>query len=323
MYKIKQIPEDFIVKEVNEVKLDNKGKYSYFLLKKKSYNTLRAVQLISEKTNIKNIGFAGNKDKNAITEQIISIYNGNKNIEKLNLKDIELKYLGKGNEEMYIGNLKRNEFIITIRNLEKKEIDKIQDKDVLIPNYFGEQRFSNKNYQIGKEIIKKDFKKAVELVIETNPDCVLEIKEHLKAKEHDFIGALRIIPLKLLKLYVHAYQSFIFNKTLDQFIDKKIENIPIVGFGTELDDSKSSKIITKLLEKEKITLRDFIIRQIPDLSSEGSERKTFVKINDFKIIEKKKDELNKGKEKVTVSFSLPKGSYATVFIDYLFMQKQP
>ena len=114
MYKIKQLPEDFIVKEINDIKFDDNGQYSYFLLKKKNYNTLRAIQQISKKLRIneKNIEFAGNKDKNAITEQVISIYKGNKNIENINIKDIELKFLGQGNERIFLGNLKGNEFII-------------------------------------------------------------------------------------------------------------------------------------------------------------------------------------------------------------------
>ena len=40
MYKIKQIPEDFIVNEINNLTIDDGGKYSYFLLKKKNLSFL-------------------------------------------------------------------------------------------------------------------------------------------------------------------------------------------------------------------------------------------------------------------------------------------
>jgi tRNA pseudouridine13 synthase len=315
MYKIKQLSEDFIVKEINDIELDESGEYSYFLLKKRNYNTLRAIEAISNKLNIniKNIGFAGSKDKNAITEQVISIYNGNENIENIQIKDIELKYLGKGNEKIFLGSLKGNKFTITIRNLDNK---KINNNEVLIPNYFGPQRFSTSNHLIGKAIVKKDFEEAIKVILSTNSDYNGRIKQHLEKKINDFVVALKIIPLKLLKLYVHAYQSFIFNKVLEQYTktNKKIEKIPIVGFGTESND----KIMRTLLEKEKIVPRDFIIRQIPELSSEGDERSAFMAVKDFKIIKQEKDELNEGKEKLIVEFTLPKGSYATVFIDYLF-----
>ena len=37
MYKIKQIPEDFVVKEIKKLKFKDKGSYSYYLLKKRDY----------------------------------------------------------------------------------------------------------------------------------------------------------------------------------------------------------------------------------------------------------------------------------------------
>src|SRR3989338_10637199 len=370
MYKIKQIPEDFIVREVNELKLDNNGNYSYFLLKKRNYNTLRAIKIISEKLRIskknsknfsghkksqkdffvneKSIGFAGNKDKNAVTEQLISIKNGNKNIENIGFRDIELKFVGRGNEEVFIGSNKGNEFLITIRNLANKEIRTIENKlsnnKILMPNFFGPQRFSNNNAEIEKSIIKKDFKKAIKLILEANSDYSGEIKRHLEKKPNDFVVALKIMPSKLLKLYIHSYQSFLFNKTLEQYIkktintkkliknnhnignigknnkkaiDKNIGKIPIIGFGTELKDDGISKITKKIIDEEKINFRDFIIRQIPELSQEGDERNAFIEVKDFKLLKQEKDELNKKKEKIIVKFSLPKGCYATVLIGFL------
>ena len=386
MYKIKQIPEDFIVREINEPKSGDNGDYSYFLLKKKNYNTLKAIKIISEKLKIpeKSIGFAGNKDRNAVTEQLISIKNGNKSIEKINLKDIELKFIGKGDNEVFLGSHRGNEFIITIRNLGDEEIKNIEAKaknnQILMPNYFGPQRFSNNNAKIGKSIIKKDFETAIRLITETNSDYNKKIKNHLEKKPNDYVVALKIIPLKLLKLYIHSYQSSLFNKVLEKLIkDKKItknnhnrkisgdnknktiveniietlensdckisllqhgvsnrnfrraqkhalhfsaesvfDKIPVIGFGTELERNETGKTINKIMKGEKINERDFIIRQIPELSSEGTERNAFIKISDFQIIKKEEDELNQNKKKIIVKFSLPKGCYATVFIENLF-----
>ncbi|MEK6869502.1 MAG: tRNA pseudouridine(13) synthase TruD [Nanoarchaeota archaeon] len=335
MHKIKQAPEDFIVKEINDVAIGDTGKYAYFILKKKNYNTIKAIETIAKALgiNVKNIGFAGNKDRNAVTEQLISIKNERKDFEKIILKDIELKYLGKGSEEIYLGRLKGNEFNITMRSLTQEEIKKIEEKaknkQIFMPNYFGEQRFSKSNHWIGKAITNRDFKKAVELVLESNSEQNERIEEHLQKQKNDFIVALKITPFKMLKLYVHSYQSFLFNKALEEYISISMvgnkanydEKIPIVGFSTELKELKNKqikKIIEKIMEEEKITERDFIIRAIPDLSSEGSERNAFIKINDFKIIKAEKDELNEGKKKVVVSFSLPKGCYATVLMDFLF-----
>ena len=48
------------------------------------------------------------------------------------------------------------------------------------------------------------------------------------------------------------------------------------------------------------------------------EREAFIEMNDFEISDESEDELNENKEKLTVKFSLPKGCYATVFVEYLF-----
>jgi tRNA pseudouridine13 synthase len=332
MYKLKQVPEDFIVKEADDLILDEDGEYSYFLLKKRNYNTLNAIQAIAEKLKIneKSIGFAGNKDRKAVTEQAISIKNGNKSIENIKIKDIELKYLGRGSEAVYLGGLKGNDFTITIRNLEKQEIKVIKDKskknEIVIPNFFGPQRFSSENQSIGGAIIKTEFKEAVRLVISTNSEFNDKIEEHLKKNPHDFVVALKRIPFRLLKLYIHSYQSYLFNKILEEYSnsiwDKKIKRIdlqlPIIGFGTEVKNKDTKEIIDKVLKDENIAFRDFIVRAIPDLSSEGSERSAFLKINNFEIIESGKDDLNENKEKITVKFYLPKGAYATVLIEQLF-----
>ncbi len=222
MYKIKQIPEDFVVKEVNNIKLKENGNYSYFILKKKNYTTEKAVSTIAHylEINRKNIGYAGSKDKNAITEQMISIQGFNKT-KGIKLKDIELIYKGKGDERISLGDLNGNEFIITVRNLNKENI-KINSKTISIPNYFDEQRFSKNNYLVGKSILKKDFKKAVDLILKDSSEKTSgfeeDVNKHISRSPNDFIGAIKKIPKKIRMMYVHAFQSLIFNKTVSELI---------------------------------------------------------------------------------------------------------
>ncbi|MFH0701777.1 MAG: tRNA pseudouridine(13) synthase TruD, partial [Candidatus Woesearchaeota archaeon] len=75
MYLLKQIPEDFVVKEISNVAVSNSGKYIYFKLSKREENTLDAIKKLSQALHLpeKNFGVAGNKDRNAITEQICSV----------------------------------------------------------------------------------------------------------------------------------------------------------------------------------------------------------------------------------------------------------
>ncbi|HLC50666.1 MAG TPA: tRNA pseudouridine(13) synthase TruD [Candidatus Nanoarchaeia archaeon] len=327
MYKIKQLPEDFIVNEISSIKAEN-GFYSYYSMKKRNFTTVGALEFLSRKLGIplKNFGFAGNKDKNAVTEQKISIFKGGKNLENEKFNGIGLKYLGSGKNPISLGDLEGNNFIITIRNLDESEIKKIkgfENKKITVPNIFGQQRFSRNNSDVGKSIIKKDFKKAVGLIMENKGDVEAEMKMFLESNKNNYVGALKLIPLKTRKLFVHAYQSFLFNKITDEFIKlnpKADAKLPVIGFDFEIEkikDKKLKKIIENIVENEKITTRDFIISQMPELTSEGTERDLFFTIKYLKIIEAADDGLNTGMKKIKIEFALPKSCYATVALDFL------
>jgi tRNA pseudouridine13 synthase len=310
MYKIKQKPEDFIVREISIVRPEQQGRYTYFLLKKKSYNTVRAIDHIAKvlRINPKKIGFAGNKDKIAITEQMCSVLAGNKDrLEKVKLPDIEITYLGKGNEPISLGDLEGNEFEIIVRNIDSKP----ETKNKFI-NYFGEQRFGKINVPIGKAIVKKDFKEAVNLLLSNKGPEEIKVRDYNHKNPTNYVGSLKVLPSKLLKLYIHSYQSWIWNKVVEK-IEKKDE-LPLVGFGTMVDNT----VLADFLAEEKLTPRDFIIKEIPELSAEGATRKIIAEVKDLEIGELEEDEMNPERKKVKIKFKLPPGSYATEFIKYLF-----
>jgi tRNA pseudouridine13 synthase len=317
MYKIKEKPDDFIVKEVSDLKLKELGKYAVCILKKKNYTTMRAVSQIANALMIKakDIGFAGIKDKSAVTEQFISVKSVDKGrLIKFKLKDISLEFKGYSNNPISLGDLKENEFIITVKAIDTKKIKKLEkNKKFLMPNLFGEQRFSKNNVAIGKLLLKGDFKNALNLILKTNPDCKDEIKKSIKKNLNDFVGALKLMPKKLLILYVHAYQSYLWNICLEEYVKTNTKNIeiPLIGFGTEDMDKKVEKIIEDIMEKENVSFRSFINRSMPDISLEGGLRNAFIEIKNFEILEK-------GKDFVKIKFRLSKGSYATEAVKFLF-----
>jgi tRNA pseudouridine13 synthase len=320
--KIKQVPEDFIVKEKINLKLEE-GSYTYFKLKKTNWNTITAVKEIAKKLNTKEkfLNYAGIKDKNAITEQVISAYNISKNkLESLSIEGLDIEVIGTGKERVHTGLLVGNEFNIVIRDLDEVNEDKIS----FIPNYFGEQRFgiNATNHLAGKAIIKKDFKKACEILnLEIINDPIATLRKNRR----------------LLRLIFNSYQSFIFNKALGEYIKLKSKDVkevdfpfgklvfsdyhdeiklPLVHFDTEFDKDLEN-IYNKILSEEEIKQRDFLIRQLPDLVEETQYRQAFTEVKDFssKIEE---DDLNQGKKKQMLSFTLSKGSYATIVVKFLY-----
>jgi tRNA pseudouridine13 synthase len=323
MYKIKQLPEDFKVVEIPSYEIKDKGEYPIFLLRKRNYTTEQAIQKIADYFHVKPkfIGYAGIKDKKAVTEQHISINIQKRTFQEISLPDLELKKIGFNDEPVHIGRLDGNKFEIVIRNLKEDQTTKIPKK-FQVPNFFGEQRFSKNNVLVGKAIVKKDFKKAVELILESNNKLEQPVRDYSTNHPTDYVGAIRKLPLKVAKLYVHSLQSELFNKFILVYLKKYPDSaqikVPIIGFGSEFEDKNIEEIYFNLLQEETISSREFIVRSIPELSSEGHERDLFVEVKNFKIISILSDELNAPHRKMQVSFSLPKGSYATVVIEYLF-----
>jgi len=309
IYKIKQIPEDFVVKEIASVKVLTSGSYSYWWLEKKNWNTLDSVKKIAQVLGLreKEVGFAGSKDKKAVTRQLISLKRVKKDkVESLELKDIKLEFYGYGLGPISLGDLWGNEFEIVVRNLDDFEFEEMKE----IVNYFDAQRFGGNNVEVGRALVKKDFSAVCEL-------------SKLEVKRNDYIGAIKTIPKRLLRLYVNAYQSYLWNKTVEVVLDKglKVEEVPLIGFGTSLS-GEVGEIIREVMNGEGLELKDWVIKQIPELSLEGETRKVKVLVVDFKVLEKGDDELNLGKKKIKFSFRLGKGSYATQVIKEMFSGKQ-
>jgi tRNA pseudouridine13 synthase len=145
-----------------------------------------------------------------------------------------------------------------------------------------------------------------------------------------FVNALRKLGKKLLIFYIHSYQSYLFNEFVVNYIKKNFKNyskvkyslgdliflknkqmpenleMPLINFDTNFKD----EIYKKILEKQEITQKDFIIRQLPELMSTSQNRDLFVEI--------KWNYLKFAKKTANLSFFLPKGSYATIVIKKLF-----
>ena len=178
---IKQIPQDFIVEEIFDINsIDKKEKedetYYYFKLTKTNYSQVRALETVAKIFGIsrKRVGFAGTKDKIGITTQMICLSKINEktfdnNIEYFNrYKDLKLEFIGKYNSRINLGDNLGNKFNITIRNLNKEEIENAKLKIENIEkegvyNYFDSQRFgfANNSHIIGKYLLQNKLENAV------------------------------------------------------------------------------------------------------------------------------------------------------------------
>lgn len=308
--KIKQVPEDFIVEEQLTPAI-SEGPYTLFTLTKKNTSTLDAVQELASfwRVSPNNIGYAGLKDKHAVTTQHCSVKGVSADrINKTTLHNITVKTIGTSTRPISLGTHTANTFTIVVR-----DILEVPDRKTTFLNTFGDQRFSTHNAAIGKAIVQADYQTAIKHVLDTNTPAKLDVSEHLLHHPSDALGALKHLPLKLLRIYVHAYQSHLWNH-LAKTLNNPPDELPIVGFGSSPNDP----FVKTQLATEHITPRQFILKSFPELSEEGMPRKTYINVPDLHYGKLEPDELNPGKKKLTITFTLPPGSYATEVVAQLF-----
>ncbi|MBN1923231.1 MAG: tRNA pseudouridine(13) synthase TruD [Nanoarchaeota archaeon] len=348
---IKDSSEDFIVKEIPfDVKRDENGRNTFFTLVKNNWTTMQAINKIARLCHVswKRFSFAGTKDKNAVTKQLVCVKGVSvETLKALKIKDIEIEDVFKSNEVLNLGSLEGNEFTIRVNDYACKNINEVLNefKDFIkqgLPNYFAEQRFGIQrpnNHLIGKMILREEYEKALkELLAESYP---LEGEDSRKARDYlkhnwgswkeafnnfpkylnveriiinhlinhpnDYVNALRKLPKNISKIFVYAYQSYIFNISLSEMIRKKLLSdfeLELPGYDSKLD-KLGGAVVEEILEKEKVKLSDFRVSSYPEISCRGTKRKTIIYPKDFRV--------NTVKPKnYSVSFTLPKGSYATI-----------
>lgn len=182
---------------------------------------------------------------------------------------------------------------------------------------------------------------------------------HLAKQPRDFVGAFRELPLTLRRLFVQAYQSFLFNRFLSERIRRDIPlneaqvgdyvvklddhglptkeftqvtslslqtfnealnegkmrvAIPLVGFKQPPSKGVQGEIEQEILEAEKVNPQNFQISFMPEVSAQGELRTALALASDFSVEEASRDSANPSKRKTKLSFTLHRGSYATVLL---------
>lgn len=147
---IRAAPEDFVVTEVLPFTPAGEGEHLYLLVRKCGQNTRWVAQQLGRDLSLptRDIGYAGLKDRHAITDQWFSLQlpgrpdpdSGSIRIPGVEILDA-VRHTGKLRRGMLAG----NRFRIRVRNVQgdRDELGArlARLRDGLVPNYFGPQRF--------------------------------------------------------------------------------------------------------------------------------------------------------------------------------------
>ncbi len=331
---------DFIVDEIPLYDFTGEGEHLIIHIRKKDMTTWEMISAIAKYCKIKqrDIGYAGLKDKHAMTMQYISLL-AKDNEEKLktfNHDKIKILSTTRHNNKIRTGHLKGNHFKVRLKKVLGVQKDKLDSvlkwvKKQGVPNYFGNQRFGNSgdNWREGKEILE---------------------------------GKLKIRDRKTRTFLINAYQSYLFNNwlskrielslLLESFSESQTEEILSLPKDS-LKGTKKQLHFFKLLEGD--LMMHYPYGRVFELESIEEESKRFLEFDIAPsgllagkrvsscekvagVIEKKyNEEINENGSrryawiKVTdikkryveekahyeLEFTLPKGSYATNVLDVL------
>ncbi|MFQ5975635.1 MAG: tRNA pseudouridine(13) synthase TruD [Candidatus Hydrothermarchaeales archaeon] len=212
--RLRQQIEDFYVEELfNQTDENPQGEYTHFIMEKRDWDTLRAIKRLSRALRVsrKRFGFAGTKDKRAVTRQRMAVWKVTpEDLEKVRLKDISLSDFKKSDKRVNLGDAIGNKFRVVLRDIDEgngtldliPETNEQLDKKG-IPNYFGYQRFGvirPNTHQVGREIINGNIDRAVKAYI-CNP-FENEREDAFKARKSleetgDYKEALNTFPKRL------------------------------------------------------------------------------------------------------------------------------
>ena len=210
--RLKSTAQDFIVREISNRPPEKDGRFTIADVTSTNWETNRLVRLLARSLYIsrEKIGFAGTKDKRAVTTQLMSFECPKENLDKVQFKDLEFSNVYTSNRGIKIGDLIGNSFEINVRDLtaEMKDVPDMIDETAKIvketggfPNYFGVQRFGITRpitHLVGEAIVRGDLKKAVMLYLSYPSDKegeeISEIRRRLAHEDCDYPSVIRDMP---------------------------------------------------------------------------------------------------------------------------------
>ncbi len=166
MPRIRACPEDFFVDEIPESSLEGTGPHTYIQIEKRLATTDEVLRELARaaKVETKEVGYAGRKDKFAVTRQWFSVPNLDpEKAEKLELSKGRILAVDRHLDKLRTGHLRGNRFALTVREVTQAEsrrardlLDQIREKG--LPNRYGPQRFGHNggNVEKGISILRAD-----------------------------------------------------------------------------------------------------------------------------------------------------------------------
>lgn len=384
---IKQGSEGFIVSEIVDQSLDVSSsydsghRYPLYVLEKREIDSNHAIFEIERELHMR-LRVMGIKDAKAVTKQYAGMERIMRNPPyELKSRHTRLTLKGFTRRPLQRRFLAGNNFEISIYNANSSDLSSFVPQVEMVGNFYGLQRFGSERlvtHLVGKEIVKCNFMRALELLLCYTTEFDTEMSREIRIRcadpsnyrqilkilprgmdierqvlsalvaGKDTIAALRAVPITIRRLFVQAYQAYIFNRCLSKAImrgedlqrpragdlcfemeghttfgriikynsnstNKLVPAIRMAGYAFQPGNGRFENITRDILQEEEVVAKDFYIKEIQELSQQGGFRQAPLWCTDFSY---KRDPL-------VTSFKLPKGSYATTLLREIIKPDDP
>ncbi len=167
----------------------------------------------------------------------------------------------------------------------------------------------------------------------------------LAHRPDDWAGALQQLPMELRSLYLSAYQSHLWNRMLAGWLTTNLAKRELVWVPFRLHDLPMPKSLSpevkhelsalrlplhsaririedddpvkpyfdRILDEEEVTQSMFKLKGLRKLFFSKGDRAAWCMPEELQVRDDA-DELHRGKQKLTLGFTLPRGSYATLVV---------
>lgn len=251
---IRTRPSDFHVEEIPAYEPSGEGDHVYITIEKNGVSTPDAVKRLARGIGAtpSQFGYAGLKDARAVAVQTFSVEHLDPE-KTASFADDSIRILSvtRHRNKIKIGHLKGNRFVIKLRGVDPalhpvfaQSVEKLVGTGV--PNYFGSQRFGMRGdgWEIGRALLKEDYQRAA-CFMAGNPGPldagrILQARELfmqgryreaaplwpssmsfcgilcrlMDSKPDNFRRGVRSLDKKILKFFISAFQSKLFNDLL-------------------------------------------------------------------------------------------------------------
>jgi tRNA pseudouridine13 synthase len=337
-FNFTQSVERFFVEEIPLFQASGRGDFLLLDIKKYDLSTWRLLNIFKEATGAsdREIGYAGLKDKNATAVQQISLPKKyEKMLKNITTERIEILDKQYNHLPLKIGQLKGNQFEIILTDIIGKDAQKIisiagKMTQEGIPNYFGYQRFGEdaKSWQQGQEIAHsgKRLKGAKEKLLVSayqshlyNQWLSQRVNLSKVISENTIEKAVQILhyPVPLIKELAKQPQFFkiFLGEALMTYPNGKSSYAKEMAHAAQRF-AKREISPTGLLAGDKVSRAHADARHLEQphddeelTSLRGDRRFAWIWPEDFS------GHYEEASRKLTVRFTLPKGSYATAFLE--------